>query len=107
MSRVDGSLAQKLKDGDYPIDATLDLHGKTQDEAFEVLRYFIGTAFSMSKRCILVITGKGVDGRGILRQELPKWLSVSGIKEYILAFTKAKQKHGGDGAFYVLLRKNK
>ncbi len=107
MKHVDGSVAQKLKDGDYPIEARLDLHGRTQDEAFETMRYFIATAHSMGKRCILVITGKGVEGNGILREQFPKWLSTSGLREYILAFTHAKPQHGGDGAFYVLLRKNR
>lgn len=107
MSRVDGSIAEKLRDGSYPIDATLDLHGRTQDEAFESLRYFLTTAYSMGKRCILVITGKGQDGQGVLRENLPKWLNNNGLCEYILAYTNAKPQHGGSGAFYVLLRKNK
>ena len=107
MSRVDGSIAHKLKTGTYPIDATLDLHGRTQDEAWEVLRYFIATAYSMEKRCVLVVTGKGVQGSGVLRTQFPRWLAMAGMEEYILAFTTAIAKHGGDGAFYVLLKKNK
>ena len=107
MSRVDGSVAQKLIDGDYPIDGRLDLHGCTQDEAFESLHYFITTAYSMEKRCILIITGKGENGHGVLREQFPKWLDTGSIREYILAFVHAKPKHGGDGAFYVLLRKNR
>lgn len=107
MSHVDGSIAQKLKDGEYPIEARLDLHGKTQDEAFELLRYFVSTSYSMEKRCMLIITGKGVQGQGVLREQFPKWLSHSGLREYILAYTQAIPQHGGDGAFYVLLRKHR
>lgn len=107
MSRVDGAVAHKLKAGTYPLDATLDLHSRTQDEAFEALRYFISTAYSMEKRCVRVITGKGLQGEGVLRAQFPVWLSAPGIEEYILAFNRAIQQHGGDGAFYVLLRKNK
>lgn len=107
MSHVDGSVAKKLKDGEYPIDARLDLHGRTQDEAFELLRYFTSTSYSMGKRCMLVITGKGIQGQGVLREQLPRWLSSPSLREYILAFTAATAQHGGDGAFYVLLRKHK
>ncbi len=107
VSQVDGSIAKKLKEGSYPIDVTLDLHGRNQDDAFAALHYFINTAYGMGKRCILVITGKGEQGRGILREQLPKWLSTPGIQEYILALHAAKANHGGSGAFYVLLRKNK
>lgn len=107
MSHVDGSIAKKLKEGSYPIDVRLDLHGRTQDEAFEALRYCVSTAYSLGKRCILVITGKGEQGKGILRGQLPKWLATSGLKEYILAINHANHQHGGSGAFYVLLRKNR
>jgi len=59
----------------------------------------------MGKRCILVITGKGLHGQGIIREQLPKWLSISDLKDYILAINQAKPTHGGSGAFYILLRK--
>jgi DNA-nicking Smr family endonuclease len=107
MSRVDGSIARKLREGSYPIDATLDLHGRTQNEAFETLSYYITTAYSMGKRCILVITGKGTNGQGVIREQLPKWLNNSGLQDYILAINQAHSSHGSSGAFYVLLRKNR
>lgn len=107
VSRVDGSVAKKLQSGSYPIDATLDLHGKTQDEAFAAIQYYMGNAYNAGKRCILVVTGKGVQGKGVLRQQLHKWLSAPGIAEYILAITQAKPEHGGGGAFYVLLRRQR
>jgi|GEM_PF-5559954 len=50
MSRVDGSIAKKLREGSYPIDATLDLHGRTQDEAFEILRYYIANSTAKCNR---------------------------------------------------------
>lgn len=106
-SRIDGSIAQKLKDGSYPIDAKLDLHGRTQDEAYEALRYCITAAYGMGKRCILVITGKGVDGHGVLRENLPKWLNSADLGGYILTYSHAAQQHGDTGAFYILLRKNR
>jgi DNA-nicking Smr family endonuclease len=105
-SRIDGSVARKLREGKYEIDATLDLHGRTQDEAFALLSSCITTAYAIGKRCILVITGKGSRGHGVIREQLPKWLNSSGLQDYILAIQQASPKHGGSGAFYVLLRKN-
>jgi DNA-nicking Smr family endonuclease len=107
MSAVDGSLAHRLRGGKYPIDATLDLHGKTQDQAFALINHYITNAYNMGNRCILIITGKGHNGLGILREQLPKWLNNSHLKDYILTISHANQKHGGTGSFYVLLRKNR
>lgn len=106
MRQVDGSIAKKLKEGSYPIDVKLDLHGLNQDEAFLALHSCISTAYNLGKRCVLVITGKGVHGKGVLREQLPKWLSTGGLQEYILATNYATQQDGGSGAVYVLLRKN-
>ncbi len=106
-SRIDASIAKQLKNGDYPIDTTLDLHGLTQDEAFEKLKYFIQAAYGLGKRCILVVTGKGLNGEGVLRQQLPKWLNSPSLQGAILNISQAHIKHGGQGAFYVLLRKNR
>lgn len=101
---VDKSLANRVKEGKTPIDARLDLHGKTQEEAFESLRYFVATAHAVSRRTVLIITGKGA---GVLRKEVPRWLNEPGMREYVLFFSYARPRHGGDGALYVLLRKNK
>ncbi len=106
-SKIDSSIAKQLRNGDYPIDATLDLHGLIQDEAFEKLKFFVQTAFSMGKRCILVITGKGLYGEGTLRQQLPKWLNSPLLQNVILNISQANVKHGGEGAFYVILRRNR
>jgi DNA-nicking Smr family endonuclease len=105
MRQVDGSIAKKLKEGSYPIDVRLDLHGCNQDEAFLALNNCISNAYNLGKRCVLVITGKGVHGKGVLREQLPKWLA--GLQEYILAINPATSQNGGSGAFYVLLRRNK
>ncbi|PIR37628.1 MAG: hypothetical protein COV35_09030 [Alphaproteobacteria bacterium CG11_big_fil_rev_8_21_14_0_20_39_49] len=107
MSGVDKSTAKKLTGGKFQIDARLDLHGKTQDDALHMLRNFINSSYSSGKRNVLVITGKGANNDGILKNQVPRWLNNDGLREHIIMFSHAKPKHGGDGALYVLLRKNK
>ncbi len=108
-SGIDGNTANKLRRGKIPIEATLDLHGYTQNEAFSALMAFINNAYSAGKRCVLVITGKGTrsaDGSsGVLRENLPKWLNSTDIRPKILIYTHAQPHHGGTGAFYILLRR--
>jgi DNA-nicking Smr family endonuclease len=107
MSGVDKSTAKKLTGGKFSIDAKLDLHGKTQDEALNSLRNFIRNSYEAGKRNVLVITGKGANNDGILKNQVPRWLNSDGLRENIIMFSYAKPKHGGDGALYVLLRKKK
>lgn len=106
-SGVDKSTAKKLTGGKFNIDAKLDLHGKTQDEALLSLRHFIKNSFEMGKRGVLVVTGKGSNNDGILKNQVPRWMNISGIREYIIMFSYAQPKHGGDGALYVLLKRSK
>lgn len=105
MVGMDKSSANKLRKGAFPIEARLDMHGRTQDEAWEGLKYFIKAAYNMNKRCVLVITGKGNGGEGILKNQVPRWLNNEGLREYVLGFSYAIAKHGGHGAIYILLKK--
>ncbi len=101
----DKSTENKMKKGKLEIEARIDLHGMTQDEAFRALTRFIATANRSGKRNLLVITGKGkISTGGILRKNLPLWLEGDAR---ILALTPAAQKDGGSGAFYIRLRKDK
>ena len=107
---IDKSNAEKLKRGKYPIEGRLDLHGSTQEEAFKRLYTFVLHAYGQNKRCVLVVTGKGLreDGsKGIIRTNVPLWLNDPKIRPYILAFRHAKPSDGGEGALYVLLKREK
>lgn len=96
-----------LKQGAFEIDAKLDLHGLTQDEAFAKLASFMHRQVKAGKRHLLIITGKGRGGEGVLRRSLKDWLSQLPEAKSILALRTASLQHGGDGAFYVVLRKIK
>jgi DNA-nicking Smr family endonuclease len=104
---VDKATAKRLTGGKFNIEARLDLHGKTQDAALEALRYFILSSYENGKRNVLIITGKGADSGGILKNQVPRWLNTPGIREYTLMFSYAQPKHGGEGALYLLLKKKR
>lgn len=104
---IDRSTREKLERGQMKIDAVLDLHGKGQDVARETLVSFLRRAWRNSNRCVLVITGKGKDGQGVLRARLPEWLEEAPLDDIVLRATPAKPKDGGLGAFYVLLRRQR
>ncbi len=116
-SGLDRKTAEKLRKGQMPIDGRLDLHGMRQIEAQEALQSFITASYSAGKRCVLVITGKGtgLDGRrdplsqgqGVLKRGVPEWLSDASLAPLILKVEKARPQHGGDGALYVLLRRQR
>ena len=107
---LDKRSAQRLKRGQLQIEGRIDLHGMTQTEAHRTLVRFIQNAREADKRCVLVITGKGLrrDGSiGILRESVPRWLNEPGLRPKVLSFTHAQPKDGGEGALYVLLKRRR
>lgn len=112
---IEPKLKRKLNRGRIEIDGTIDLHGMRQVEAHAALSRFIHARVSRGDRTLLVITGKGlkkVNGdaaeiieRGVLRSMLPIWLSEPNLAPLIAGWDVAAQGHGGDGAFYVRLRR--
>lgn len=104
---LDKRTAQRLKRGKLAIDGRIDLHGHTLDQALEALTDFILRSRGQSKHCLLVITGKGAGGAGVIRASLPGWLGGGALGPAVLAFCRAQPKDGGGGAFYVLLRKKR
>ena len=109
-SFIDGNLAKKLRNGKLSINAYIDLHGKSQDEAIEDLINFIDYSIHTRKRCIKIITGKGPHAPeefGVLHQNLPRWLNIDRIRPHILMFCHAQPKDGGIGAYYILLKRKR
>ncbi len=119
---LDKRSAQRLKRGRLAIDGRIDLHGMTLDQAHAALDAFLDRADRAGKRCILVITGKGrraramdrdtdrdfgAAPRGVLRDAVPRWLQVGANRHRVLAIETARPQHGGDGAFYVLMRRKR
>ena len=103
---IDRATSERLKRGKLAIEARLDLHGLTQDEAHRVLGGFVGGSRAAGLRCVLVITGRGAVGGGILRQAVPRWLDEPGLRRHLLAIAPAQPRDGGAGALYLLLRRS-
>lgn len=112
--KMDTKAFGKLKRGKLSPEARLDLHGLTLDRAHPRLIQFILDAQARGLRLVLVITGKGRNDdpydpapsrRGILRRQVPLWLKQAPCGQAVLQIAQAHVRHGGDGAFYVYLRK--
>ena len=102
---IDRSSAKKIQQGKMPLEARLDLHGLSQLEARLRLQHFIATALQNGLRNILVITGKGRMGQGVLRVNVPKWLSEPPLSYHVIAFGPSRPQDGGAGALYVRLKR--
>jgi len=110
---IEPNMRRRLMRGRIEIDATIDLHGMHQQEARGALLRFVPARAARGDRTLLVITGKGLKktedyqifDRGVLRAMLPVWLSEPELAPFIAGWNRAAQGHGGDGAFYVRLRR--
>lgn len=99
----------QLSRGKKQIDARLDLHGMTQTRAHHALSGFLHRAHHDGLTFVLVITGKGKMGteteRGVLRRQVPQWLSLPEFRSLVVGFEEAHIGHGGEGALYVRIRR--
>jgi DNA-nicking Smr family endonuclease len=105
-------LKQSVARGRAAIDARIDLHGLTQSEAHHVLARFLRRAQADGAKIVLVVTGKGAAGagnaageRGVLRRQVPLWLSLPELRSLVVGFEPAGVGHGGEGALYVRIRR--
>ncbi len=108
-SGVDRRTMDRLRRGQLAVEAEIDLHGHTRDAAHSALTAFVAGHASAGRRCVRVVTGKGMfrEGGGVLRAEVPRWLNESPLREVVLAFAHARRDDGGEGALYVLLRRRR
>jgi len=112
LAPLDRRTRSKVSRGVTAIDARLDLHGFTQAAAHRKLVSFLEKAQDNDARLVLVITGKGAEsvhgeGRGVLRRMVPVWLGAADLRPLVVGFEPAGRAHGGDGALYVRIRRNR
>jgi len=124
--RVDRKTRRRISKGQQDVDRSVDLHGLNQDQAFRQLKSVIEGGVRRGDKTILVVTGKGgarfsqtgsdtpIAHRtradfdqfgGVLKRMLPIWLEGSELKPFIESYGEAAKEHGGEGAFYILLRR--
>jgi DNA-nicking Smr family endonuclease len=113
---LDKRTDEKLRRGKMEIEARLDLHGMRLAEAEKELKKFITRCWRAEKRCLLIITGKGLHKSapeedwweskpGAIKSAVPGWLKNEALAGKILQTQQAAREHGGSGALYVLLRR--
>lgn len=99
---ISHKILRKLRKGQYNVEAELDLHGKSIEEAQNALRTFFKQCLKEGIRVVLIIHGKGRhQSTPILKNKLNHWLREINI---VLAFCSSAPTHGSRGALYVLLR---
>lgn len=112
--------ARRIASGVIEIEDRLDLHGATQSVAHARLVAFVKGSAARGLRTVLVITGKGGSRErnspswergdaevGILRRSVPRWLAEAPLRGLVISYQAAAHRHGGDGAFYILLRRSR
>ncbi len=113
--QMDARVFGRLSKGRIEPEARIDLHGMTLARARPALTGFVLKAHGAGRRLVLVITGKGRGGadagpiperRGVLRHQVPEWLRSGPLRPVVLQVSPAHRRHGGDGAYYVYLRRN-
>lgn len=111
-------LNKKLKKGKIPIDKKIDFHGFSTNQAKKIFIETINDCFYANKRCILFVTGKGINRgsfnntnkklyHGKIRNNFLEWVNQKEAASKILNMSPAGFLYGGDGAFFIYLRKNK
>jgi DNA-nicking Smr family endonuclease len=101
---IEPNRARRILLGREAIGARLDLHGLDQDQARATLEAFIARAHLEGHRAVLVITGQGRSGGGVLRRRAPEWLASPRLRAMVAGISPAHRRHGGEGALYVALK---
>lgn len=107
---LDPRLIIRLRRGEFPVEAHLDLHGMTQPDSKQALHEFIHESIRKGRRTVLVVPGRGLGspgGRPVLKHAAVQWLSHGALSGYVLGFVTARPTDGGAGALYVLLRRDR
>ena len=104
----DHNTLKRIKSGRMPVERTLDLHGLGADMAYDTLHQFITNAYAAHCALVLVITGKGkLSSQGILKRSFIRWAEDATFRPMIVGVAQASKHHGGQGAFYVRLRRKR
>ena len=107
---LDARILRRLRHGEFPYHAMLDLHGMTAPAARDAVEAFVVRAFRAGQRCVLIVHGRGRNSRQqipVLKEGLKRWLAHGKVGRAVLAFTSARPADGGTGAVYVLLRRRR
>jgi DNA-nicking Smr family endonuclease len=102
---ADRGAEKRVRRGKLEIGGKLDLHGHTQESGEAALNRFLRAAHARGDRAVIVITGVGRAGQGVLKQRVPEWLAARELRAIVSGFAQAHRTHGGAGAYYVFLKR--
>ena len=113
---IDKHTLRKFKREEFAVEAVLDLHGKTENAAFAAVDDFVPRCYAQGKRCIIIVTGKGLNvesdehifaTKGVLKKLVPQWLNLPRLRALIVVYKHPSARLGGEGALYILLRRKR
>ncbi|MEQ1709410.1 MAG: Smr/MutS family protein [Terricaulis sp.] len=102
---ADRAAEKRVRRGKLDIGATLDLHGHTQVTARAALTRFLRAAQARGDKTVIIVTGIGRAGEGVLKRCLPEWLGRSDVRPLVSGYAQAHRAHGGAGAFYLFIKR--
>ena len=106
--KLDSKIKKQLKKERISFNAVVDLHGKTEIQAYETIKNFIYESYFNEFRNIIIITGKGINNQGKLKLKTPLWLKNKELSKFVVGFELMPHNKGGEGALFVQLKnKNK
>jgi DNA-nicking Smr family endonuclease len=101
---ISRSDARSIKLGQAGYTRKIDLHGYRREQAKTMLFEFLRSSSDGGHRHVLVITGKGTAGKGVIKASLPVWVNEPPLSDLVIAYCRAQPRDGGDGAWYINLR---
>ncbi|MFN4287944.1 MAG: Smr/MutS family protein [Brevundimonas sp.] len=104
---IEPNRARRVQRERDPIEARIDLHGYGRFQAEDAVVAFLSSSYARGHRTVLIITGHGRAGGGIIRASLPEWLSSERLRPIVAGHGPAHRRHGGEGATYVTLKRKK
>ena len=104
---LDSNIKKQIKSNRLNFDAIIDLHGKTEVQAYEAIKNFIKDCYFNNFKSIMIVTGKGLNNNGKLKLKTPLWLKSEELSKFIVGFETMPNSKGGEGALFVKLKNKK
>ena len=101
---LNNKIKRQLKSKKLEFDAIVDLHGKTEVQAHQLIKNFIKNSYLNNFKSIIIITGKGTNNQGILKLKTPVWLKSEELSKFVVGFESMPHNKGGEGALFVKLK---